>query len=89
VEGKVYDIEKLNASYMGLNNFEACLRFEHGGVKRYYGGGAGVYDSPDEVLLAFQALAWVSFGHTAPTGSEGARVEKVVKRWRDSSGNLL
>jgi hypothetical protein len=89
VEGKIYDIEQLNSSYMGLNNFEACLRFEHGGVKRYYGGGAGTYQSPDDVLLAFQALAWVSFGHRAATGNNGARVEKVVKRWRDASGNVL
>ncbi|MBI4703943.1 MAG: hypothetical protein HY744_22775 [Deltaproteobacteria bacterium] len=88
-EGKIYDIEQLNAHYMGLNNFEACLRFEHGGTKRYYGGGAGSYQSSDEVLLAFYALAWVTFGHTAPTGSAGARVEKVVKRWRDASGKLL
>jgi hypothetical protein len=90
VEGQIYDTQELNAHYMGLNNFEACLRFEHGGVKRYYGGGAGAYTSANQVLLAFYALAWVSFGHTHPTtGNRGAKVEKVVKRWRDSSGNIL
>lgn len=89
VEGNIYDTTELNSHYMGLNNFEACLRFEHGGTKKYYGGGAGAYDSADEVLLAFQALAWVSFGHTAPTGNRGAKIEKVVKRWRDSSGNVI
>ncbi len=89
VEGKVYDTKELNSYYMGLNNFEACLRFEHGGVKKYYGGGAGAYDSAQEVLLAFYALAWVSFGHTAPSGNSGAKIEKVVKRWRNSAGNIL
>ncbi|MEE2829145.1 MAG: hypothetical protein VX498_08150 [Myxococcota bacterium] len=96
-EGKIYDIEQLwldrdagriNPHYMGLNNFEACLRFEHGGVKKYYGGGAGVYDSPEEVITAFQALCWVSFTdehgrrHVAPTGNRGARIEEIVKRYR-------
>ena len=71
------------------NNFEACLRFEHAGVKRYYGGGAGTYESADEVLLAFYALCWVTFGHKAPTGNGGARIEKVVKRWRDSQGRIV
>lgn len=88
VEGRIYDVEELNSDYMGLNNFEACLRFEHGGVTRYYGGGAGVYDSPDQVILAFYALAWISFA-PHPNGHRGAKVEKVVKRWRDASGNVL
>jgi hypothetical protein len=87
-EGKEYETEDENArNYLGLNNFEACLRFEHNGVKKYYGGGAGVYDSPQQVILAFYALCWMSRRNVG--GKEGGRVEKVVKRWRGTQGQLL
>jgi hypothetical protein len=87
-EGKIYDTEVVGPDYIGLNNFEACLRFEHGGLTKYYGGGAGVYDSAEQVLLAFFGLAWITFA-THPSGHSGAKVEKVVKRWRDRAGNIL
>lgn len=88
VEGELYNIhDSSKPKYMGLNNFEACLRFEHGGTKKYYGGGAGVYDKKEDVILAFYALCWVS-GKTVG-GKEFCKVRKVVKRWRDASGNIL
>ncbi len=45
----------------GLNRYEACLRFAHNGVTKYYGGGAGVFKDKDEVIKAFWALIWVSW----------------------------
>lgn len=90
-EGSDYSTEDDQApNYIGLNNFEACLRFEDGGRKKYYGGGAGVYDSPQGVLTAFHALCWVWTARGVGAGSrQSAHVEVVVKRWRDRSGNLL
>ncbi|MCK6586915.1 MAG: hypothetical protein L6Q76_04950 [Polyangiaceae bacterium] len=52
-------IDNNKPNYIGLNSFEACLRLSHAGVTKYYGGGAGTYDSADEVLKAFHALCWV------------------------------
>lgn len=66
---------------IGLNNFEACLRFEHNGVKKYYGGGAGVYDSPQEVLSAFYALVWVTFDVNA-AGNDIITIREIVRRYR-------
>lgn len=86
--GKVYNIyDASEPLYMGLNNFEACLRFEQGGVTRYYGGGAGVYANKDEVILAFYALVWVSLQVVG--GKDFCRVEQVVKRWRDQTGEVI
>ena len=61
-------------NYIGDNNYEACLRFEYGGVKKYYGGGAGAYDSPQQVILAFHALVWVATG-----GHHGATCKALCK----------
>jgi hypothetical protein len=63
-EGRTFPMD-----HIGLNNFEACLRFTHNGRRRYYGGGAGVYNSADEVVKAFYALCWVSFGIRPGTGA--------------------
>lgn len=88
-EGVEFPIDKeSDANYVGCNNFEACLRFEHGGVKKYYGGGAGVYKSAQEVLTAFHALVWISV-RANMQGQRFARVAQIVKRWRDGSGNLI
>ncbi|MFO0761138.1 MAG: hypothetical protein U0359_31965 [Byssovorax sp.] len=87
-EGSLYSFaDEADADYIGLNNYEACLRFEHNGVKRYYGGGAGVYVDVQAVLLAFHALCWVRI--TFENGRQLVCIEKVVKRWRDRQGNVL
>ncbi|WP_437336673.1 hypothetical protein [Sorangium sp. So ce394] len=61
----------------GLNRYEACLEFAHGGVTRYYAGGAGVFDSVEPILGVFWGLIWFS---SAP--NEGFRVEKIVATYR-------
>jgi hypothetical protein len=87
-EGGLYAIDDdTTPNYIGTNNFEACLLFEHNGTKKYYGGGAGIYATAAEVLLAFHSLCWFSI--TYVNNSRMARVEKVVKRWRDRQGNIL
>lgn len=88
-EGAEYPIDDENdANYVGCNNFEACLRFEHNGVKKYYGGGAGVYNSAQEVLTAFHGLVWVST-RADIHGRRFARIVQVVKRWRDRNGDII
>ena len=87
-KGKVYDIEKRTSKYMGLNRYEACLRFNQGGTTKFYGGGAGAYSSQDEVLTAFYALVWVTIVRDS-SGNKQAKVQEVVRRWRDKSGKLL
>ncbi|MEV6871436.1 DUF4157 domain-containing protein [Amycolatopsis sp. NPDC051128] len=45
------------------NNFEAALRFDYGGVRRYYPGGVSMnptYATPEDVLKVFQCLAWLT-----------------------------
>jgi hypothetical protein len=88
-KGKVYDIEEPTSNYMGPNRYEACLRFQYGGTTTYYGGGAGIYTDPDTVLTAFYALVWMSNAGVNAHGKSVAKVEEVVRRWRDASGNLL
>ncbi|MFD4631507.1 DUF4157 domain-containing protein [Streptomyces sp. NPDC058284] len=58
------------------NNFEAALRFAHGGVTRYYPGGADpnqVYSTPTDVLHVFQCLAWVE-----PLGPRRMNVRQIL-----------
>ena len=66
---------------MGMNTFEACLRFSHGGTTKYYGGGAGVYDSYEEVIHAFSALVWFSW-ETDDVGNTLYRIQEIVQRYR-------
>ncbi|MDI3287969.1 hypothetical protein [Polyangium sp. 15x6] len=61
----------------GLNRYEACLEFSHGGTTRYYCGGVGVLFSRHDILKVFWGLVWVEF-----LPDEGFRVEKIVKRYR-------
>ncbi len=45
------------------NAYEAALRFDHGGVLRYYPGGVSMsrlYATPTDVLNIFQCLAWLT-----------------------------
>ena len=44
------------------NNYEACLRFTHGGVTKYYAGGVGPKDDSQEVIRIFKSMSWVEFG---------------------------
>ncbi|WP_437984830.1 hypothetical protein [Sorangium sp. So ce117] len=62
----------------GLNRYEACLEFSHGGVTRYYAGGAGVFDSIEPILGVFWGLIWFS---SAP--DDGYRVEQIVATYRN------
>jgi len=66
---------------MGFNNFEACLKFTADGVTKNYGGGAGVYDSAQQVIRAFFALAWISPVYDS-SGNVKYRIEKIVRRYR-------
>lgn len=80
--GKEFDVVDVKSpDYIGLNNFEACLRFEHGGVKRWYAGGTGgaVFDKHDEVIKVFHALCWVSFQGASPNTK--AKIEEIVQRY--------
>ncbi|WP_437735521.1 hypothetical protein [Sorangium sp. So ce1335] len=61
----------------GLNRYEACLEFSHGGRTRYYAGGAGVFDSLEPILGVFWGLIWFS---SAP--NDGYRVEQIVTTYR-------
>lgn len=45
------------------NAFEAALRFDHGGVRRYYPGGVSMnrtYTTAQDVLYIFQCYAWLT-----------------------------
>ncbi|WP_437280274.1 hypothetical protein WME90_06865 [Sorangium sp. So ce375] len=65
----------------GLNRYEAALEFSHGGVTRYYAGGAGVFDSVEPILGVFWGLIWFS---SAP--NDGYRVEQIVATYRGGWG---
>lgn len=60
----------------GLNRYEACMKFTHAGVTKYYCGGAGVLASVETILHVFWGLIWVT---RSPEG--GFRVEKIVQRY--------
>lgn len=59
----------------GLNNYEACLRFEHGGTKKYYAGGVGVKNNANEVIKVFKKMAWLS---PAPPVTGGLKIEDTI-----------
>jgi hypothetical protein len=65
----------------GLNNFEACLKFTHGGVTKYYAGGVGVLQSADQVLRVFHALIWVRIV-PRPSGDPGYMIMEIVQKYR-------
>lgn len=71
---------KFTTDEMGINMYEACLRFTHGGETKYYGGGAGVYDSHDEVIGAFYALVWYSLDYQGNTMY--FHIREIVRRYR-------
>lgn len=60
-----------------MNMYEACLKFTHNGVTKYYGGGAGKFDTKEQVIRAFAALVWYS-QEVQPDGSIKNRIEEIV-----------
>ncbi|WP_435592819.1 eCIS core domain-containing protein [Nocardia sp. bgisy118] len=59
------------------NNYEAALKFEHGGRSLYYPGGVSmdeIYATKEEVLHVFQCLAWIS-----PIGEDHFNIEEIRK----------
>lgn len=51
------------ANLPGLNSFEACLEVTdlETGRKLYYGGGAGIYKTMDDVLKAFNSMVRIEY----------------------------
>jgi hypothetical protein len=49
-----------------LNKFEACMRFTHNGLVRFYGGGIQfkTFETPQRVIRCFKQLVW-----TIPVGN--------------------
>lgn len=43
----------------GMNNFEACMRYEHAGEVVYHAGGAGTFDAIDDIIGVFWGLVWI------------------------------
>ena len=65
---------------MGFNNFEACLKFIQGGKSKYYGGGADVYDTKEEVIDGcFSMLAWCHIYNRG--GKTYVKVVKILKEF--------
>lgn len=49
-----------DATECGLNTYEACLKVtDDKAVVKYYGGGAGVFQTKEAVVRAFHSLIWV------------------------------
>ncbi len=84
--GKTYPpshtLSKDGESSPGLNRFEACLELSHGGKRRYYAGGVGVFDDLERVLDVFWGLVWVS-----PTDDGGFVVEEIVRRFDEEEAH--
>jgi hypothetical protein len=86
--GGSYNVTDGNAAdYVGTNKFECCLRYERDATVRYFGGGAGTYKGPAEVLYAFHSLAWIAPDPKDPRNR--IVVREVVRRWRGPDGNVL
>ena len=92
VVGHTYTGDPSSGNYIGINNFEACARVDHGGAKKYYPGGLqGPRNSPQEVIKCFYALCWVHVdeGDVDLGTFDKITVMQIVKRWMDASGNAL
>ena len=63
------------------NNFEAALKFDHGGVLAYYPGGVdlthAVFSNALQVLQVFNCMAWVK-----QTGGLNCRIMEVPANYR-------
>jgi hypothetical protein len=70
------------ADGVGLNNFEACLKFAADKKTLYYGGGVqGAYESKEQIIQAFFAVAWFTT-ELQPSGATRDICRKVVKKHR-------
>jgi hypothetical protein len=72
------------ATGVGLNAFEACLKLTAEGTTKYYGGGVGgaVFDSKEQVITVFTALAWFTAIPDPVTGVIVTFCRQVVKKYR-------
>ncbi len=90
VVGHVYTSDSSSSSYLGVNDFEACIRVDHAGKKKYYPGGLqGPRDSPQEVIKCFYALCWLEIEEPEGKGFRKFTVHEVTKRWLDAKGVAL
>ncbi|HZS57201.1 MAG TPA: hypothetical protein VFA65_22555 [Bryobacteraceae bacterium] len=92
--GKIFDGNRRGRiPGIGLNTFEACLKFTfpepqsgatpEAGATQYYAGGTGgsVMDNKERVIKVFWALVWYSFVLGQP-GEYLVKVEEIVARYR-------
>jgi hypothetical protein len=60
------------------NNFEAALKFNHGGALAYYPGGVhAILRTPEQVLHVFNCLAW-----TQHAGGYNCKIAEVAANYR-------
>jgi hypothetical protein len=57
-----------------LNHWEACLRYVHGGVAKYYAGASGIYDSVQEYMEAnvTESYWWI----------EDTKYQELAEDWK-------
>ena len=68
------------------NAYEAALRFDHGGVRRYYPGGVSMsrtYTTADDVLSIFQCYAWLTH-----IGGDEFNIESIAATYPGGSCSL-
>jgi hypothetical protein len=64
------------------NNFEAALKFKHGGKLAYYPGGVdAILRTPDQVLRVFRCLAWTQYA-----GGLNCRIVEVPANYPENYG---
>lgn len=85
-EGYTFDMNQVDEKWIGLNNYEACLKFTYpdppssASVAKYYGGGAAITNTKEEMIKAFHSLAWVSFLPSRP-GKQMVKIVKMIKKF--------
>jgi hypothetical protein len=94
--GKVFDsASRGRLPGIGSNAFEACLKFSHGGVTKYYPGGeaehgvAPALDTKEEIITSFFALVWLSDAPGGQPNEKLVKVEQIVKRYKDKHGSAI
>lgn len=88
-QGAVFDGNKRNLSLpkilgIGSNAYEACMKFtDPAGTTAYYPGGVASAGLPtkEQVILVFQALAWMSSAPGGKPTEDLLKVEKIVKSY--------
>jgi hypothetical protein len=84
-EGYTFDMNTVDDKWIGLNNFEACLKFTAPNaagtsISKYYGGGAGITDTKEQMISAFNSLAWVA-PIASPPGKRMVKIVKIIKKF--------